>query len=494
MSISDLARSLRRRWMLFLGCILVGLSVGAHTVLSAQPSYTAHSQLLVSSTGSSDVDTLLNNNNLAAERVPSYVALVNAPAVVTEVVRRLQLRESPESVSRRITASQPLETALIDVTVRSDTAQGAYDEATAVGQVFGTVVGGFESGRTGMSPVQVTMVRPPELPTVSDSPGMLRSLALGLFLGAGLGVVVVVIRGLLDTSVRDAEDLRTKLGLRPLASITKDPDKDREPLVFGDDEESVPNAEGYRYLRTRLQFLSSNEGIRSVVVSSPEPEDGAPTVACKLAVVYGLAGLRVLLIDADLRNGQVADLLAVEGRAGLTDVLLGAASRQEVIQRWRGSTVDVLPSGPRPPNPSELLASESMRTLLLDSEEHYDLVMLAAPSLLDVTDGAVLATRVSGTVLVIRQSRSRWEKVRRAVQALSDVDARVLGAVVMIEPTRASELPRQAQRLVDRLSQLPAAIRSVRAGGSRRSKPRRPLSRKPLSRKTQVREHEDALR
>jgi capsular exopolysaccharide synthesis family protein len=162
-------------------------------------------------------------------------------------------------------------------------------------------------------------------------------------------------------------------------------------------------------------------------VTGPFHDDGASAVARNLAVALGLAQLRVLLVDADLRNGRLANL----GPLGLSDVLTGKVDVEHVIRPWGDGTIHVLPAGPTPANPSELLGSPAMTELMAKLEEEYELILVYAPSVLRVADAAVLATKAHAVLLTVRIGRTRRDAVRRSVQVLDDVNARVLGAVAL---------------------------------------------------------------
>jgi succinoglycan biosynthesis transport protein ExoP len=443
-SIRELMLAVRRHALLFSSCALAVLAIGAYSALAAGPTYTARIQFLVSSTGSNDPETVLQNNTLAVQRIPSYVPIASSPLVVDPVVRNLGLRESSQAVAGRIEASSQLGTALIDVTVRDRTAEDAYALAGGIGQVFGPVVESVDATPSGQSPVRVTTVRPPVLPTAPDWSGPVRRLGLALLLGLGLGAAAVVLRDLADSTVRGPEELR-ELGVPPLATVPLDT---RPPARAVEDGSRSPQAEGFRRLRTAVQALRSVDDLQSVLVAGPRADDAAPVVAADLAVALGLAGIRVLLIGSDLRSDPLPDLLGIDGTAGLTDVLIGEAAPAEVVQPWRRGPIDVLPAGPAPVNPSELLSSATLDAVLRDLETDYDLLLLVAPPLLEVTDATVLATAVSGTLLTVRSGRTPRGAVRQAVQVLRDVDARLLGAVLLEPPRRhhAVEQPRRAHR------------------------------------------------
>jgi capsular exopolysaccharide synthesis family protein len=444
LSVHDLLLAVRRHRLLFLSCVLVTLALGAYVAYSSPRSYTAQTQLFVSSAVGTSTDTLLQNSSLAQQRVPSYAELVSSPLVAQEVIKRLGLRASTEAVADKIQASSPLDVAVIDVTVHDDTALGAYRLATAVGDAFGGVVGQIEAAPNGRSPIRITVVRPPVLPQepTGRRPSLL--LAIALFVGLMLGAVAALVRARTDDPVYDAEELRSTLDLRPLATIVLSSHRWWSRRA-GDAWPSATAAEGFRVLRTNLQAIVAAENLRSVLVTGALPGDGSSAVARDLAMAVGAAHMRVLLVEANLRDGGAGEQWGIDERAGLSQVLDGTVDVADVIQPWHNATIDVLPAGPPAANPSELLASQAMRDLISDLGDAYDLVLFDAPGVLAVTDAAVLATRTGGTILTVWLGRTTRGAVRRSVQTLTDLDVRLLGSAVLSGRSRRAQRWRRLQ-------------------------------------------------
>ena len=438
MSLHDLVLAVRRHRVLFLVCVLVTVAVGAYAAYSAPRRYTARIQLFVSSTDGQSIDDLLQNSSLAQQRVPSYTALVNSPLVADAVIARLGLAGSPESVAAKIKASNPLDVALIDVTVQDDTARGAYDLANAVGEVFGPLVGRIEAPAGGRSPVKITVIRPPVLPDRPTGTGPVPYLALSAFLALNLGAIAALVRDRMDDRLHDAEELRSAHGVRPVATIAVDA---RAPAP-ADREDAWPSAaaaEGFRTLRTNLQALVSSDDLHSVLVTGPLSGEGSSAVARDLAMALGVTHARVLLVEANLRDGGAGEQWGIDERFGLSQVLADDLDVWDVIQPWNNATIDVLPAGPPPPNPSELLASQAMQDLIGKLEYRYDLVVVDAPGVLRVTDPAVIATRTDGTILTVWLGRTRRESARHAIRTLTDLGVRVLGTVAVSGRSRRAE-------------------------------------------------------
>jgi protein-tyrosine kinase len=203
-----------------------------------------------------------------------------------------------------------------------------------------------------------------------------------------------------------------------------------DPTVVAHRAPLSPAAEAYRVLRTNLQFLGLDEPLKSMLITSATPGEGKSTTAANLAAVYGQSGARVCLVDADLRRPMAAKLLGQDNWTGLTTALIGEAPLADCLRKTTVDGLTLLPSGPVPPNPAELLGSERMSRLLAALEAEFDIVLVDTPPVLAVTDAAVLAPRVGGVVLVIRSGGTDRQAVQRAAQALQAVKARVLGTVL----------------------------------------------------------------
>jgi capsular exopolysaccharide synthesis family protein len=213
------------------------------------------------------------------------------------------------------------------------------------------------------------------------------------------------------------------------------PDAKTAPLIVHDAPQS-PRAESFRALRTNLQFVGTHATTRSFLVTSAMPSEGKTTATANLAIALAESGTRVLLVDADLRRPRVADVMGIEGAVGLTDILIGRAEIDDVVQPWGRGGLDLLAAGSIPPNASELLGSEAMRALLDSLSSAYDVVLIDAPPLLPVTDAAVVSKLVSGVLVVAAANRTRGQQLSLALDSLDRIDSKVLGVILTMLPTK----------------------------------------------------------
>ena len=192
-----------------------------------------------------------------------------------------------------------------------------------------------------------------------------------------------------------------------------------------------PIAEAYRGLRTNLTFSSLDRPLRSMLITSAGPEEGKSTVLANLAVVEAQAGRQVIVVDADLRRPRQHELFGISNATGLTTLLADEKGAPEsYLQTTSVPGLRVLTSGPLPPNPTELLASQRMVTVVGGLCALANLVVFDAPPVVVVTDAAILASQVDGVLLVVNANGTRREHAQRAYQLLTKVNARVVGSVL----------------------------------------------------------------
>jgi capsular exopolysaccharide synthesis family protein len=192
-----------------------------------------------------------------------------------------------------------------------------------------------------------------------------------------------------------------------------------------------PAAESYRNLRMNLMFMSTEEDpIRTVLFTSPGPGEGKSTTALNFSVMLAQQGQRVLLLDADLRRPTLHKALDVLREPGLTNLLVGDAGLREAIRPSVLPNLDFLPTGPFPPNPSELLNSKAMKRLLEVLEGKYSHIILDSPPILAVTDSSVLGAHSDGVVVVLRSGETEQKVAERSVDQLRRIGIRVFGAVL----------------------------------------------------------------
>ncbi len=290
-----------------------------------------------------------------------------------------------------------------------------------------------ETGLSGeMKASNIRVVDRAEVPRRPVRPRKAMNLLLGLLGGLVSGIGLALFVEYLDNRVKSPDEIKQFLGLSFLGLVPAVRDEDiaegRSPLIS--DTVAQNFAEAFREIRTSVMFSSAGEGPRSVLVTSTQPSEGKSVVAANLALSLATAGLRVLLVDADLRKPRLHELMGVKQDPGLSSLLVGRAKAGECVQKSGTANLWVMPAGPNPPNPAELLGSTRFTNLVSSLGEHFDWIVFDSPPVMAVTDPSVVAHRTTGVVFVVGSEQVNRHKAMTAVQKLQASKAKILGAVL----------------------------------------------------------------
>ena len=427
MDLRDVLNVWRSRLFMIALCTLFGLAAAAFPAERYRATYTSSTQLFVSTPALGDtVSAASVGNSFASTRLASYVTLTSTAAVRQRAVAILKT-EGYQDPGGGVSAYNDGKTVVITVSADTDDPKTAQELADATAAALTSYVGTIDRGATGVPLVTLTVVQPAGLGATGHNRAIYY-LAAGLLGGLLLGLGLALLRETLDTTIRSSEELRDLTGSPVLGLVPYEENIEKRRLLT-DIEVHAPRAEAYRQLRTNLSYVDVVSRPKSIVITSALPGEGKSVTAVNLALTLATNGVRVLLVDADMRKPRIGRYTGIDNRPGLTDVLIGRVPAQEAIHAWRPN-VSVLTSGDLPPNPSELLGSAEMRGLLQRLENTWDIVILDSPPLLAVTDGAVLAKISSGTILVTRANRTTKDQTRAAVEALNTVGVELIGAVL----------------------------------------------------------------
>ncbi len=420
---------LRRRWMSILIVALTILAVASLVTLLMPKKYTATTELYISVSADS-VAELAQGSTFAERQMSSYAKVATSPQVLDAVIRDVPLSTTAEELAKSVVVTVPPNTVVLDIAATDQDPSRAARIANAVGVALANVAEDLAPDRRdGSESVRVTTVASAQIPDEPSSPRLLRNLALGLALGLFLGFGLAVLRHVLDTKVKNEEDVRLLTEIPILGAVPVDLEVPKHPVILRSEPRSA-SSESVRRLRTNLQFVDVVNRAKSVVISSSIGDEGKSTIAINLAVAFADTGARVILVDADLRRPSIAQYIGIEGNVGLTTVLIGRADVQDVVQPFGASTLDVLPTGQIPPNPSELLGSPAMAGLLDRLTATYDMVLLDSPPLLPVTDAAVLSKLAGGVLLVVGADRIHRPQLQETLVSLETAGADLFGIVL----------------------------------------------------------------
>jgi succinoglycan biosynthesis transport protein ExoP len=435
--LSDYIRILRKRWVVILAMVLLGVAAAAGGSILSTPMYQASTLVYVQVQSSGTVGELVQGSTFVQSQVKSFTEVVSTPLVLDPVLDELGLNESATTLAGSVTASALLDSVNIEITVTRDSAAEAAAIANAVTSSFRESVAQIttSTGDVPASQVSVSTLRDAITPDAPVSPNTRLNLGLGFIIGLALGLAIALLREITDTRIRGERDVAAITSAPIIGGISYDPGATSKPLIVQDDPHSV-RAEAFRTLRTNLQFLEVESGAKSFVITSSIPSEGKTTTAANIAIALADSGAQVVLVDGDLRRPKLAQYLGIEGAVGLTDYLISRADLADVLQPWGRGNLVVLPAGTVPPNPSELLGSRAMAALVRTLESEFDVVIIDLPPLLPVTDAAIVSKITRGALLVVAAGRTRKGEFAGAVNALENVGATVAGVIITMMPTK----------------------------------------------------------
>ncbi|RRQ25852.1 polysaccharide biosynthesis tyrosine autokinase [Rhodococcus sp. Eu-32] len=432
MEIREYGRILRAGWWIVAVATVLGIVGGLVYSFVSAPQYQACARLFVTTEGGSSVGEAYQNNLFSQERVNSYAGLATSTQVAQRAVDQLQLPMTANELRDRLTATPLEKTVLLDLCATDSDPVVARALTNAVAGQLTQVVQELETSQRGGNPAAgATIVDQADVPSSPSGTGLVTLLVLGAVAGFVVGVLAALARGLMDRSIRDrarAEDIsgRTVIGGLPV-----DPERPSTAVAT-----FSRMGEPLRALRTNIRFLGAGSPPRVITVTSGSTGEGRTSTAIDLAAVMAEAGYKVLLVGGDMRTPELADRLGIAQTRGLSTVLSGEHRPDDAIHRDVVSGVSVLPAGPVPPNPSELLGSDRAQVLFETLRGDYRYVIVDTPPLLDVTDGAVLTALADGALVLARVGSTTRDKLRRTVKVLGGVGGNVLGVVTTFEPTR----------------------------------------------------------
>jgi non-specific protein-tyrosine kinase len=430
-------RIFRERWRLI--ALMLVLAVGVAILITAlvPKTYQASVQVFISS----NVDTSGSGTGQYEQQAAiqaqtsTFAELIDSPQVVRGVKRDLNIGLTDAQLKSKLSATAPTAQSLVIVQAEDGSPSTAAAIANSAARAFITAIEDFKKpAGSDRSAVRLFLTQPATAPSSAASPNPILNISLGVVLGLLLGVALAVARDVLDNRIRDVEELAKVANQPVMGTIVEDPSASKHPIATRAGTRNI-RAENFRQLRANLQFANVDEHPRVIAITSSVPTEGKTMVAMNLASTLAEIGFTVCLVDADLRRPTIAKMMGLPSPVGLTSVLINQIDLNDALQKV-GTNLYVLSSGPTPPNPSEVLASSYVRETIRALLVHVDYVVIDTAPLLPVADGSEVAALADGALLVARYNLTTDSQVRRAVAALRQVDAKLVGVVMNRIPTR----------------------------------------------------------
>ncbi|MEA5453393.1 polysaccharide biosynthesis tyrosine autokinase [Sinomonas sp. JGH33] len=446
-------RSVRRHWVVVVASMLLGLVAGFAWTLTQAKMFTSEASGVVSTGVNENLGLALSADNLAKSKATQYKSMAESRTVAERAVKLAGLDATPAAALARVTTSVPLDTAQIKVSVSWGDPDGARLLADSwiaalgreVERVENQEVDGAGANAAGArSVIKILAFSPATAPSAPSSPNVRIAAAVGLLGGLVLSLFYAFVRGFFDRRIRSAAVIEDEFKVPVVGTIPVSEAIGSSRTIERASTRSAAATnfrinEAFKGLRTNLKFMSPDRPPRIITVTSSLPGDGKSTVADNLAIALAAGGEPVILVDGDLRRPTVAKTFSLVENVGLTDVIVGDAEVEDVIQDHADyPNLRILGAGPLPPNPSEILSSEKMHsTMRALARDHF--VIIDSPPLLPVTDAAVLAARFDGALIVVSAARTKKDEFAKAVETLERVNGHVFGTVLNRIPTKKAE-------------------------------------------------------
>jgi capsular exopolysaccharide synthesis family protein len=411
-------------------CAILGVLVSLIvTTFFLEDRYESYLKLYVYTPSISDEPAVardMNAINLARRIVNTYIEMLNTRSFYQQISEDTGLQIQPANIKFSVMA----DTEVFQATVNSSAPEDAMAIAQSIASIAPNVIQDI------YETASLKIIDPPRLNTAPVSPNLQMNLAIGLLAGLMIAGLFVFLRDLLDTKIKDADQLTQRYGVHILAEVGDINSEDRKtarPVILPEDEPIVApeHMEAYRTARTNLIFSVFKKGCKKIAVSSSIGMEGKTLTSVNIAVALAKQlDIRVLLVDCDLRKPRVHRLFRTDNVPGLTDYLCDMCSLDDIIQKVEFENLNVICSGTIPPNPSELIGSSVFSDFLEDMEELYDYIIVDTSPLVLVADALSIVRLVDAVILTAVAGVSAHPVFSKTLDMIKKMDAKVAGVVL----------------------------------------------------------------
>lgn len=428
MELSDYLATLRRYWVAIVVIMLVGAGTGFAVVRASTPLYKSTSSVFVSATSGENASDLVQGSAYTQNLIQSFAALAQMPSVLDPVIDELKLDVTAQTLAKSISADAPLNTIIIEITVVDASPEMTAKVANAVAKSLATVAQSLAPKKSDSTPaITMTAVATASVPTAAFSPNTKLIVIIWAGGAAILAIAFFLGRQVLNRKIQSERELTGIDELPLLASLphTKGLHASHSAALMAS---TGLNGDVFRRMADHVVNSKPDGKVRSAVVTSLYVEQGKTTVALGLALALSEQGIRVLLLDADLRRSEVTEGCGLRGHVGLTDVVAGTCTLEEAVVPW--TTVDVLPAGTPTSEPGRLMNAKGMEELFGHGLSGYDFVLCDSAAMLPVADTLPLTRLTDGAILVVPVNAVSADDVSTVVTSVSAVKGKVLGFVL----------------------------------------------------------------
>lgn len=420
----------RRKWVILLTFLftVVIVTIGA---LQTPAKYTASTQIRVLTAKTGGAQYVDYNVDYAERLVATYVKIATSMPVIEELSRHVDI--TPDDILKMVKVEVIANTELFQISIETDDPGLSQYMANKLAQIIITQSKQLYSDD--VNPINIYIVEPASIPDLPSSPSPYLIIALGAVAGLIGGVGLSLLFENLDTRLYTSGQIEALTKLKTIGDIPEEHGyREEDGLLIVN---SRLHSEAFRRLRTYIFSPQSNGDMKTLLITSAVTQDGKSSVTANLGLSIAQSDKKVLIIDANLRWPKMHILFQVENQTGLSDMLnldpeeimKRGLNFGEFIKQTQYPNLSIIPSGPIPSNPVELLGSHRMRVMLEHLRTEYDVILFDSPACLSVTDPVVLSSKVEGVIIIVRHGWVRREVLNNTVRQLTDANANILGVV-----------------------------------------------------------------
>ena len=436
--IRELLIVLLKRWYLIVICFILATgSSFAITKFYLKPVYRAQTTLFLGKesdkVASLSIADIQVNNQLVAD----YRELLKSNLVAESIEKKLGVK--PAKFKSSVNVQTVKDSRIFSISYSDTDPKLAADVVNELALVIKQLATDVIRVKN-VSIIDVAKV--PERPV---GPSAKKNVAIAGIIGLALAAGLIYILEIMDYTFKKPEDIERLMELTVIGAVPKfeggkrgkskessESEQDYLKNLITKNDPKAPASEAFREIRTNLHFKSLDKELKTIVITSPSMGDGKTVTAVNMAVTLAKSGNKVLLIDSDLRKPKVHLYFGIRNEKGLTNIIRGDIDDVDmyILELRDISNLNIITSGPIPPNPAEILSSNRMQSLLENLKKDYDYILLDTPPVGQVTDAAILAGIADGTIMVCACSQTRIDMAKRAKKALETVGSNILGTVL----------------------------------------------------------------
>jgi capsular exopolysaccharide synthesis family protein len=426
--------------------LIIGLFAGLLTSflfskLILNPSYTA-SVLLYVLPDDSETGVNLNELNYAQKVVTTYINFLNTNVFYEKVQDDTGLYYTINQLKNMTSVKTVNNTEIFQISVTTHSAEDAYTLAESMERIAPQLIKSIKPSAT------ISVVDPVIFPDKPSGPNIIKNTVLGGISGLATVFIIIFLIEILDVTLKNKEDLIANYQLPVLGEIPNLYSSkqrslfERIPFISKrrkrnyskkntlDDNMKFYFSEAFKSLRTNLRFVLIKEGCKKIIVSSPLPSDGKSTTSINLGITIAQTGSKVLIIDCDLRKGQIHNYFNIRYKPGLSDALSGMVELKDVTIKTPFENLDIIPLGSISPNPSELLSGNQMEKLLIILEKEYNYIIFDTPPINVLSDPLSLVKYSDGILIVVREKVSTHPNIKNALDKFKLSQGTILGFIL----------------------------------------------------------------